>query len=146
MADLPDWHSNVDIALQNLSELIVRLKYGSMQIAEDSGAIAAGDYISSAVMGKGIIYGGYFASDDKKDALGILVDLEPSLFYSFEELNASNLIRNMNSIIYLSQYDTVNDSYVSAISQGITFESSYSILLHKENAGNIAHGWYHTLI
>lgn len=133
MPDYPDGMQHVNIAAQDIAELTQRPKYGAFRQVSYAGAILPDESPTLfSISGKGIIYGGYLFSintteSHASDVTLIQIDGTITHVVSFTELNDRNLDSNWNEIFYLKKFDDINWEYVESFSQGITFETGFSI-------------------
>lgn len=135
---LPDYFSGVDIAYQNLSEMINRPKYGGALLAWGSKTVTANvQNTLCGIVGKGMIYGGAVWFDytlpqaDSQVWLGI--DGYTITNLSFERLLIYGLKHPRSWPVSLLHCDQVNQIYSVGISYGITFETQLVLAYYEQN-------------
>lgn len=148
-AGLPDYFRGVDIALQALSEVIVRPKYGGIQSVSGHGTVGANiETLLAEVSGRGMLYGGFlrleYTSSQKNGAFYLYVDGEWPGLASFEELNKFGITVEHSYPVYIRKYDDTSFIYCVAVSHGITFESSFK-LTYVEADSTTPEIWYRVI-
>lgn len=136
---LPDYYRGVDIALQGLSEVINRPKYGGAQETAGGVVVTAGEEKELAsISGKGMIYGGLlFLEHTASQSSGIpklTVDGNLLSAMSFITMNDFNITKQWAFTLYLMTFDEVLFRYAVAVSNEITFETGFKLIYEeKEN-------------
>ena len=135
---LPDFHRGVDVALQSLSEMTNRPKYGAAE-AEDSSVTVSGLVETSlvSVTGKGIIYGGTIGVLGTIGSHGnipiLSIDGNALSVASFSTLNVYKMYAERCYPFYLMRYDEVDYDFAVGIMPGFTFEASFEVLYDENN-------------
>jgi len=135
---LPDFVLGIDVALQALAELTVRLKYGSALLESGTQAVGANaDTVLATVVGKGMIYGGAVWLDDTLSQANGQVRLwtDDVMLSGLSYLRLIDYgIDNPRSWpVTLNVYNNVDCIYSAGISYGITFESKLKISYDENN-------------
>ncbi len=90
-----------------------------------------------SVAGKGMIYGGYFAlvytSTQKNSIPEVWCDGNSISDLRFVDLNTLGLSKQGVYTTVLTKYDDVNFEYCAAISYGITFEKTLTIIYFEKH-------------
>jgi len=132
-----DWQNLVNIALQALAEVIVRMKYGTPNRATyDDNVLAADTTSLVSIAGKGVIYGGYIhlhSGGADSNCVPILkldgnlvsygITLAFLQFYNFSQFGMLPFS--------IQEYDDTNCVYIVQLAPYMTFESSAEIQLYN---------------
>jgi len=140
VSGLPDFYSGVDVKLQELSQLIVRPKYGGGLSTTSVITVAANtDTILATIAGKGMVYGGVvlfdYTSEQKNSIPVMAVDGEKLGAIKYETLNKYGIRQGQQYPVTLTIYDNVNFVYGVAFSYGVTFETELSVSFIELHGG-----------
>lgn len=136
---LPDYYRGVDVKLQELSQMIVRPKYGGGLLAWGSKEVTA-DVQNTlvGVNGKGMIYGGVvwldYTYSQGNSEVWLGVDGYTITNLSFAKLLAYGITKPGNWPVSLNKMDGTNLIYSVGISFGITFESQVVLAYNEQNS------------
>jgi len=133
---LPDYNSAINLALQTLSEITNRPKYGAAQRVVGSVAATASTQISLAqVSGKGQIYGGFISSLGTATQVLDYVDIEiDGVVFAGWTLNAIfywNLMTQSAYPFHILRYDDKDFTYSVGVQPFLTFETSFEIFYEE---------------
>lgn len=133
---LPDYYRGMDVAYQELSEVIVRPKFGGGQLLSGSKEVEAGTVTVLAFKtGKGMVYAGNVWLDatntQANSEVQLYVDGKIITTLSFLRLNEYGIVKPRSSVVTLNRYDAVKHIYSVGISYGVTFET-YLMILYSE--------------
>lgn len=130
---------SIDIAQQSLSEIQNRPKYGSA-IATKSDITLTANTPSQLISigGTGVIYGASFFISSSSiidlDTIHIETDGDSWGLDKLLDIFERNASKPVSSLLWLTRWDKVNDTYALELGFGLTFEQSLSII-YKENQG-----------
>lgn len=133
---LPDYHRPIDVAIQTMTEIVNRPKYGAAEILIINSAVGINQETwLGSIAGKGMIYGGWITVDlqgSQWNSIPILrIDNEEVGRTSFANLYRYSLTKEHNEGTYLRAYDITNQIYTVGISHGFTFETQFEILYYE---------------
>lgn len=135
-----DGNLTLNIKAQDLAEVVNRPKYGAAADTYDAGSASNGLTKDAAIIsGKGVIYGGYlYITTDTPEADFIIyptIDGEGFNHVSIEDFWDHQIVTPYNWIMYLTQYDLINDYFSFAFSPGTTFETSFKVTFGTAQVG-----------
>lgn len=138
-AGLPDFYRGMDVAYQNLSQMIVRPKYGGALLAWGSKTVTK-DVQNTLVgiSGKGMIYGGAIWFDhtlpQANSQVWLGIDGYTITNLSFERLLIYGFNQPRSWPVSLLFCDQVNQIYCVGLSYGITFETQLVLAYYEHNS------------
>jgi len=138
---LPDYFRGVDVAYQNLSEMITRPKYGGALMESGSETLVPDGWATlDLIIGKGMLYGATIwldhTSSQANSYLDVLLDGTSLNNISFLRLNDYGIAKPRSSIITINKYDPVDHIYSVGLSYGLTFESYLMLIYYEEHNTN----------
>jgi len=127
-----DYYRGIDIAYQELSEQIVRPKYGGAILGPALAEVGALETTSLLeISGKGMIYGGVlwidYTSTQQDSIVYLWVDGAKLLGFSFENMMRFNIIKPRSYPFTINVYNNIDFVYACGFSYGVTFETSLEI-------------------
>lgn len=127
-----DWVRRIDISIQSTAEVDNRIKNGAADVLTFAGlADASTTKTLGTVTGKGMVYGGFIASQgvdiQHDDYLSLVIDGTTIYIPTFEQSVAWNQIRPNGPVLYLTIFDEVLFRYAMMVGPGVTFETSFVI-------------------
>ncbi|KKM97804.1 hypothetical protein LCGC14_1164370 [marine sediment metagenome] len=134
----PDYYSRVDVAIQALSEMVVRPKFGGALMEAGSMEVVAN--IANplvAVAGKGMIYGGVLWLDNTSTQ----ANSEAQLWLDGTNLNNLSFLRlrdygldnPRSTVVTIKKYDPTNFIYSAGFSYGLTFDAVLSLMYREQH-------------
>lgn len=137
---LPDYLNGVDIALQSVSEVINRPKYGAAQRTITAKVVVANDLTKLiTVDGKGMTYGGIVYLDhtvsQKDSVVRVTIDSRLLTLWPFDDMVKVGLSVQHSNPSYILKYDETNFIYCIGIQNGLTFESEVLIEYDEKDGG-----------
>lgn len=133
-----DYNVGVDVALQALSQLIVRPKYGGALLAWGSKTVTASvQNTLVGINGKGMIYGGAVWLDytltQGSSQVWLGIDGYTVSNLSFTRLIQYGINKPRSWPVSLLHLDSVNFVYSVGISYGLTFETQLVLAYYEQN-------------
>ena len=127
-----DYYRGVDVAYQELAQVIVRPKYGGALLESDSRQIGEGaPIILFEVAGKGMTYGGVVWLDHTLTQANsiVAVDIDDQVIndLSFVRLRDYGITNPLIWPVTLLDFDTVYKIYAVGFSYGLTFEKNLKV-------------------
>lgn len=141
VSGLPDFHTPVDIAVQELSEMITRIKKGAPLVSTDLRTVDAGtSELVMTITGQGVIYAlnFYVVADGPGTPLGvdflIQIDGGAEFTISSSDLKIRQKFSPGMSPAFYTKLDEVDFTFNVLSLQEFTFESTVSIKI--DNTAN----------